>query len=458
MTMVRQGVSYAGEFELVHAMISSKDGKVRADLLQDVQITELNIFENMYRSAITGSIIITDMREIITKFPFIGQEIFTLKIKTPSPLIKEKIDIIDFTETRFIISNIALRGQIGSGAQVYDMTFVSEQAIVNNRKRISKSYVKVKSNIGEMVRDLLLQELGLPQDKIFIDETIGTRSLVMGNVNPHTFINTVAEEAISKKHGSPHYVFFENKNGLFFTSLQELYDKPTRGLFHAGDKATDEDYLRNDPDSGKVIQSYRRILDYTFFTENDLLLNSKAGMIGGKVIEHNLFRKKLETKTFNYFDDNDYYKYTRIEGDKSERTYTDIFNDVSEDEITNSRISVIPISKDINEHDMYFELKKTPNQKIKTVTDRQSRFIELNSGIGMKATIHGYTGLAVGDIVTINLPTIGGDDDDGNINEIYSGDYLIQTLRHTFSLPVSTHTITMDVVKDGLRNPIEPQS
>ena len=48
MSMERQGVSYAGEFELVHAMISSKDGKVRADLLQDVQITELNIFENMF--------------------------------------------------------------------------------------------------------------------------------------------------------------------------------------------------------------------------------------------------------------------------------------------------------------------------------------------------------------------------------------------------------------------------
>ena len=26
----------------------------------------------------------------------------------------------------------------------------------------------------------------------------------------------------------------------------------------------------------------------------------------GKVVEHNLYRKKLETKTFDYFDDNDY--------------------------------------------------------------------------------------------------------------------------------------------------------
>ena len=32
----RQGVSYAGDFEVVHAMISSKNGQVRADLLTDL--------------------------------------------------------------------------------------------------------------------------------------------------------------------------------------------------------------------------------------------------------------------------------------------------------------------------------------------------------------------------------------------------------------------------------------
>ena len=39
--------------------------------------------------------------------------------------------------------------------------FISEQTIVN-KKRISKSYVKTKSNIGEMVKDLLIEELGVP--------------------------------------------------------------------------------------------------------------------------------------------------------------------------------------------------------------------------------------------------------------------------------------------------------
>ncbi len=31
-------------------------------------------------------------------------------------------------------------------------------------------------------------------------------------------------------------------------------------------------------------------------------MDNHGGMIGGKVVEHNLYRKKLETKTFDYFD------------------------------------------------------------------------------------------------------------------------------------------------------------
>ena len=452
----RQGVSYAGDFEVVHAMISSKNGQVRADLLTDVQITELNIFENMFRSAVTGSILITDTREVITKFPFMGQEILTLKVVTPSPLLKSnKLDVFDFTETRFVINKVAVRTQIGSGAQLYDLSFVSEHAVINNRKRLSRSFVKSKSNIGEMVKELLQSELGIPEDKTFVEDTLGSRSLIVPNLNPHTFINLVGQEAISKKSGSPHYVFFENKNGVHFRSIQDLYEQDLRGLFQAGDKGTDEEYFGGDVDSGKIVQSYRRILQYSLNTRNDLMLNSQSGMIGGKVIEHNLYRKRLDTKTFNYFNDDDYYKFFRIEGGASERGYTDIFDDAPDDELENTRVSVIPISKNKSEHDMYFELQKTPNKKIETINERQSRFTELSNGISLKLTVHGYTGLAVGDMIRVFLPTIGGDDNDGIFNELFSGDYLISTLRHTFALPIGTHAITMDVVKDGLKNTVQ---
>ena len=50
-------------------------------------------------------------------------------------------------------------------------------------------------------------------------------------------------------------------------------------------------------------------------------------------------------------------------------------------------------------------------------------------------------------MVFVNLQSIGGDDDDPP-NELFSGEYLVKSLRYKFSYPTKTHTMGM-VVKDG---------
>ena len=60
-----------------------------------------------------------------------------------------------------------------------------------------------------------------------------------------------------------------------------------------------------------------------------------------------------------------------------------------------------------------FELKKTPNQRNETILRRQSKFVELSKGISIKMETHGsHRQLTVGDMVFVNLQSIGGDDDD----------------------------------------------
>ena len=54
------GVQYAGDFNLEEALLISPTGNV-TDLLTDVVIVEMNIFEDMFKSSITGSIIVKNM-------------------------------------------------------------------------------------------------------------------------------------------------------------------------------------------------------------------------------------------------------------------------------------------------------------------------------------------------------------------------------------------------------------
>ena len=137
-------------------------------------------------------------------------------------------------------------------------------------------------------------------------------------------------------------------------------------------------------------------------------------MIGGKVFEHNLYRKKLETKTFNYFDDESYKGGDRI---NEERVYNRVALDASDDDLKNSKISVIANSKDKFEKDMFFELKKVANQRNKTILRSLSKFLEMQKGISIKMEVTGYTALPAGDMVFINLQSIGGDDSDPPINK-----------------------------------------
>ena len=160
--MSRDLPQFTGEFRLEEALVTSPTGEV-TDLMTDLQIVEINLFESLIRNTISGSIIVVDTRNVVVKLPIIGQEDLSLKIVTPS--LKKKEDILDFTENTFFIHKIAKREEVSVGAQTYELSFVSDAAIINSSKRLSRSYVGSKANIGEMVEDILKKDLGVPSDR-----------------------------------------------------------------------------------------------------------------------------------------------------------------------------------------------------------------------------------------------------------------------------------------------------
>ena len=69
-----------------------------------------------------------------------------------------------------------------------------------------------------------------------------------------------------------------------------MYKQQSRGQFHFGDKATDEEYDGKDVDSGKVIQSYRRILDMSL---------RKFSISASRIIFNSFDFKSFEKKPTN---------------------------------------------------------------------------------------------------------------------------------------------------------------
>ena len=448
------GVQYAGDFNLEEALLISPTGNV-TDLITDVVIVEMNIFEDMFKSSITGSIIVTDTNDIVSKIPIVGQEYLTLKIRTPT-LTLEK-DIIDFTENPFAVHKISLRRELTTGGQTYELKFISQEAIKNSQRKISKSYSGNKANIGDIVFDLLSEDKnGVQSSKeIFIEPTTGKRKYVIQNMNPFSAITTLSNEAVSKSQDgnnpSPHYLFFENKNGIHFRSLQSLYEQDAKDLFHVGDMGFDEEEIDGDPESGKLIQNFRRILAYEIRTRKDLFLNSASGMLGGRLITHDIYKKNYDVREYNYLDDDDFGQHKRLsdEGDAFRVYNVDRFEST---DFSKAKTHLIPISKTTKNFDAHYTTSdeldgnSDSNRLQETYLQRQSRLMEIGNGISIQMSVNGRTSLTVGDIIFITIPSIRGSDTE---NELYTGKYLIVKLRHTFSKPLRQHEITMEVVRDN---------
>ena len=95
-------VQYAGEFKLENCEIIASSGVV-AEISSN--IVEINLFESIFSSSLTGSIIIADTNNLTDNLPIIGQEYISIKIVTPGLDKKEEV-IEPVTSVRIIVPSL----------------------------------------------------------------------------------------------------------------------------------------------------------------------------------------------------------------------------------------------------------------------------------------------------------------------------------------------------------------
>lgn len=450
-------IKYAGEVELQELILISSSGTT-IDLTE--LVININMYESVFSHAMSGNILIADTNNLAVNLPIIGQEYLRVKLNTPS--LDEQS--IDYSENVFVVYKINKREAEGL-MQVLELQFTSPEMLKSNRVRVSKSYTNTIDNIAE---DLLTNSKYVDSKKdLFIEPTSGIRRIVVPNLHPYDILRRLATESISKENTSPHYLFFENNRGLHFRSLQSLYAQGVNGKYHAGEKASDEEAigLTNAGESGALMQSIKRIINFSMGTNNDTLLNIKSGMLGSTIISHDIYNKSYDTKTFGYFDN--FEDHDRI---SENPPYND--NPVDEDlntlgNFTDARIHLHSVPSDTDTQHYETDTSSytySSNRISDSLLSRQSRFAELRSGIGITMEIHGNTTIAAGDMVDIQLPIAGIDHDDDKVDKYYSGTYLITDLRHVFTPRERTHEIIMTLAKDSIpetlpkkTNAIQPQ-
>ena len=430
---------YAGQFVADKVKLFASSGTV-VDITK--LVTALNLYEDLYKACITGDITIVDTNNVIMEAPIIGQEFLGFKITTPG------IDefALDYSTHVFTVTKINSRVPARPGVMVYNLAFSSPEGLRNERTRVSKSYA---DSIDGIVEDVLSSAKYINTKKtLFMEETKGIKKMVVPYLHPHKLINQLKMEAISKKHDSPHYMFYENTLGVHFRTLDSMYAQKSIADFHAGDMGGEV----------SLEEELKRVLQFQIVGSNDLLLNTVTGMLSSNIITHDIYRKEYRSDDFDYINDFDNnYRVNYDDGNQDNPIYNDGPIDEFDNQISEfdgARRYVHPTSTIINNSDAqhYAEGNNpyTANNISKTIMSRKSKVAELTQGVSVIIQTHGTTSLCIGSIVKFNVPVTGATHS-GESSDVYlSGRYLIKSLRHMFDFTQKKHKCAMTLVKDSI--------
>lgn len=237
--------------------IKSNNG-IEVDLIQ-LHI-ELNIYESIFSNHITGNVVISDAVGLYDELQISGGETLSVSFYTAG-----KEDSV--FEKEFRVTGISNMTNINDTTVVYTLNFISPEEYDNKISVVSEAYTDTCSEISKK----LFAKLN--SDKEFdVEDTKYLLDIIFPFMTPIEGIKFLSKRAISSEQNRSGFLFFENKNGYNFKSIQTLYQSPSDQVF----------FYR--PDEAPTIATY---FQYEFEDNKGLLeqLHDKSLFCKSKVFD-----------------------------------------------------------------------------------------------------------------------------------------------------------------------------
>ena len=261
-------IEYASQYDLKQMVLTISGGQ-QFDIRQ--LYTEFNLYEDMLGTCVSGNMTIVDNLNLLGNAALSGNEKLLIVVDTPTK--NQPISI------EFAIYNVSTpqrdTQQASARSQAYVLNFCSIEKILDAATIVQKSYKDAL--ISTMVADILVSYLNT-QKKISVEQTSSPQSLIVPGFRPLRTIDWLSTRAVNQKQ-NPSYVFFENRYGYNFSSLETLASNgqggnaPSYILTPQGANNN----AQNIPDIAIRMQA---IKDYQFIGTPDSLKQTKQGVFG----------------------------------------------------------------------------------------------------------------------------------------------------------------------------------
>jgi hypothetical protein len=414
-------IRFAGDVSINKIEIIAANG-----LGQEVtnQVVALEIYEDMFSPFISGVLALKDSLDLVGLFPLVGEEAVNIRISTPS--FKDKDKIID---DQFYIFKMSNRELVGERNVIYELHFISREAVVDINKKVSRAY---EGKISDIAKSILTDsQNGLEtKKKINIEETPNGMKFISNFWSPLKNINYIAETATNKG-GSAGYLFFENRKGFNFVSTESLYAAPVIQEFIYD--AYMRDVMPDGTSRRNVQEEYRRIIQISVPEVFDYIERSRSGMYASKMISHDIVTKKYAVKTFDMLNNWD------------KKVHLNKYAPVSKNNIRRFNSTIINYTKYYNNFNNYTDVTNS-----KSLQQRMSLLHQMNA-TKIEIVVPGRTDYTVGSKVYLRLnkfnPIDNTDSEKDVLDNIFSGYYIISAINHTIDR--EKHECHIELIKDS---------
>lgn len=281
-----------GDVQIKRIDLFSIDKNKKTSIIGQCQL--INVYESILRNTIYAEIFMKDGIDLLNEFPIIAEESVEFEFVTPgfdkSTVFKLQIYAIE-----------DMYNDAAAGSRKYVLKCCSAEMYKDSTTLVYKKY---KDEAANMVQQLVSSELGSDKKMFNLEQTKGIQEILIAQKTPMQAIQHIRLRSVSSKYKSSSFVFFENKNGYNFCTIEYLFDKNKGNI---GDKVFFYDSAVN---QNVENINFRNILAYRNIGRTDTITKLRKGsvynntqyydVISGefKDIEYN-----LNTSDFKYSDD-----------------------------------------------------------------------------------------------------------------------------------------------------------
>jgi len=410
---------------------------------------ELNIYESIYNNSITGSIVIADEGNQISRMSIQGLERIAFHLKTPG-VAYGKEDVVDASEETgepYHIYKISNRRQLNRGIMTYTLHFASREFMRNIRTKVSQAY---DSKYDRAVIDIMKDKDYLDsRKKLHYEPTGNGNKIVIPNLSPFDAIDTIAQKSVADKSKGVGYYFYETTGGFYFRSWQSMitnqgeFARPPRQQFYYqpqkmsshSNASKNTKGNRKDKVQDKIERGYESVEAYEFVNNfHDVAANTLLGTYGHRVISHNLFDKSYNISDYhfhNQFRSTPHTDTVEVVGNKFpiSDSPVDYDNEDSVSSYAESRVSLQTTAPFLHDKDVGKYGLEPLQDGIKT-GQRVSQQNQVVHGTALKLVVKGQSYLQAGQLITFNLGDVNSANTDNPNDPRFSGNYIITKIRH----------------------------